>query len=224
MSTTDTLAPPLEAGDWLSRDEFLERWEQHPEIKKAELIGGVVYMPPPVGIEHGYADTRTATWLGVYAAHTSGTQAGNNATWLMLGDAPQPDLFLHLDQDCGGSSSKDGKYLRGAPELAAEICHSSTAYDLHQKLDLYAAAGVKEYVTVLLREREVRWHRREGSQFVIVAPDASGVIRSSVFPGLWLDVNAFVDHDMRRVLAILQEGLQSDEHAAFTELLQQRRK
>lgn len=224
MSTTDTLAPPLEAGDWLSRDEFLERWEQHPEIKKAELIGGVVYMPPPVGIEHSRSDSDALYVLKHYSLATPGTEAVNNATWLMLADAPQPDAALRIVAACDGGSSEDGKFFRGAPELIVEVSNSSTAYDLHQKLDLYAAAGVKEYVTVLLREREVRWHRLEGSQFVIVAPDASGVVRSSVFPGLWLDVNAFVGHDMRRVLAVLQEGLQSDEHAAFTELLQQRRK
>ena len=224
MSTTDALAPPLEAGDWLNRDEFLERWEQHPEIKKAELIGGVVYMPPPVGMDHGYADTRITTWLGFYAAHTPGALAGNNATWLMHDDAPQPDSFLHVASEWGGNSVREGDYLRGAPELAAEICHSSTAYDLHQKLDLYAAAGVGEYVTVLLREREVRWHRLENERFVVVNPATDGVIRSAVFPGLWLDVVAFLKHDMQRVLAVLQEGLRSDEHAAFIQLLKERRK
>jgi len=33
---------PLVAGDRLTREEFLRRWEAIPELKKAELIGGGV--------------------------------------------------------------------------------------------------------------------------------------------------------------------------------------
>lgn len=223
MSTTNALAPPLEAGDWLNRDEFLERWEQHPEIKNAELIGGVVYMPPPVGIEHSRSDSDAVYFLKSYAIETPGTESVNNATWLMLGDAPQPDAALRVVSACDGGSSDDGKFFRGTPELVLEVSNSSTAYDLHQKLDLYAAAGVGEYVTVLLREQEVRWHRLENGRFIVINPATDGVIRSTVFPGLWLDLVAFLKHDMRGVLAVLQDGLRSDEHSAFIQLLEQRR-
>ncbi len=44
-TVTETTIPPLAAGDKLTRDEFLRRWEAHPEIKNAELIGGMVFMP-----------------------------------------------------------------------------------------------------------------------------------------------------------------------------------
>ena len=40
--------PPLEQGDHLTRDEFERRYEAMPDLKKAELIEGVVYMPSPV--------------------------------------------------------------------------------------------------------------------------------------------------------------------------------
>jgi hypothetical protein len=40
--------PPLEGGDHLTRDEFERRYEAQPDIKRAELIEGVVYMPSPV--------------------------------------------------------------------------------------------------------------------------------------------------------------------------------
>lgn len=44
-TTTDLpMAPPLMAGDRLTRAEFERRYRQHPHIKKAELIEGVVYM------------------------------------------------------------------------------------------------------------------------------------------------------------------------------------
>jgi hypothetical protein len=47
-------APPLNNGDRLTRAEFERIYAAHPEIKKAELIEGVVYMPSPARYrEHG---------------------------------------------------------------------------------------------------------------------------------------------------------------------------
>ena len=40
--------PLLEPGDRLTRAEFERRYEAMPELRKAELIEGVVYMPSPV--------------------------------------------------------------------------------------------------------------------------------------------------------------------------------
>jgi len=44
-------APPLENGARLSSREFLRRYEAMPELKKAELVKGVVYMPSPVTVD-----------------------------------------------------------------------------------------------------------------------------------------------------------------------------
>src|SRR5579871_5372231 len=73
-------APSLEPGDNLTRDEFLAIWEQLPDVKFAELIGGIVYMPSPQRIEHGNTDRRVSTWLGVYEANTPGCTGGTNTT------------------------------------------------------------------------------------------------------------------------------------------------
>lgn len=40
------------SGDRMTREDFLARWEQMPEVKFAELIDGVVYMPSPVSHLH----------------------------------------------------------------------------------------------------------------------------------------------------------------------------
>ena len=214
--------PPLVAGDKLTRDEFLRRWEAMPGVKFAELIGGIVYMPSPLSLRHGSGDNKINTWLGVYAASTPGCEAVTNATCFMEDDAPQPDGHLRLLPAYGGQSREEGEYLAGAPELAAEICLSSTAYDLHQKLELYQTAGVLEYVAVLLRQREVRWHRRRGEEFSVLPAPAEGVYRSEVFPGLWLDAPALLAGDMARVLAVLAQGTASPEHAAFVTRLRGR--
>lgn len=216
--------PSLVAGDRLTRDEFLRRWEEMPEVKKAELIGGVVYMSSPVSDDHGQSDLGIGGVLWTYVAHTPGTAAASNATWYMLRDAPQPDTHLRILAECGGNNRKVGKFLRGAPELCAETCLSSTAYDLHPKKDLYEKAGVQEYLVILLHEREVRWHRLTRGAYKRIAPTREGILHSSVFPGLWLNVPAFLGGDMRQVLNTLNQGLQSPEHTAFVEKLAKKRK
>lgn len=208
--------PPLAAGDKLTRDEFIRRWEMHPEIKLAELIEGVVYMPSPVSSEHGDMDGDVGAWLSVYKAWTSGTASGRNSTTFLLDGSPQPDLNLRILREHGGGSwIEDDGYLHGVPELLAEVCRSSVSYDLNQKFDLYQKAGVPEYLAVLMFEQEVRWHILVDGEYQVLGPDADGLLRSRVFPGLWLDGPALRAGDLQRVLQRLQEGLQSPEHRQF---------
>ena len=52
-----------------------------PDLKKAELINGVVYMGSPVRADvHGEADTIMKGWILVYSAHTPGTRGAGNST------------------------------------------------------------------------------------------------------------------------------------------------
>ncbi len=207
---------PLIAGDYLSREDFVERWCQLPGVKFAELIEGVVYMPSPLSVDHGRNDSAVNFWLGHYLAYTPGCDIGSNCTWFMLDDAPQPDMHMRIDKECGSSWVED-RYLHGAPELIVETCVSSTSYDLHQKKDLYAAAGVKEYLAVLLEVGEVRWHRLVGDNYQLLPCSPDGLIRSVVFPGLWLNVTALLANDLRALLATLEKGLATPEHAEFIE-------
>ena len=174
--------PPLMAGDQLTRDEFLRRWEADPSIKLAELIGGTVYMPSPVSVEHGDMDGDVGGWLSAYKAATPGTASGRNTTSFILEETPQPDLNLRLLPKYGGRSWAEGRYLHGVPELLAEVCASSAAYDLHQKYDLYEAAGVPEYLAVVIFEQEIRWHVLIDGRYQLLAPDADGLWRSGDFP------------------------------------------
>jgi Uma2 family endonuclease len=224
MATVDERVPELVPGALLSRNEFMRRWEAMPHVKRAELIRGVVYMPSPLSREHGSTDLDVAAWLGVYKAATPGCEGLCNATWLMgEEDAPQPDTSLRILPEYGGQSRTEGLYAAGAPEFLAEVCLSSTAYDLHAKLEVYEEAGVQEYLAVLMREREVRWHRLTGGRFEVLPAPADGVYRSATFPGLWLDTAALLGGDLARVLAVLNEGIKSPEHQQFVEQLAARR-
>lgn len=215
--------PPLVPGDQLTKAEFLRLWEAHPEIKNAELLGGKVYMSSPVSVEHGDMEGNIGTWLGVYKAYTPGTACGHNTTSFLLDDVPQPDLNLRILPEFGGRSWVADKYLHGSPELLVEICASSASYDLHVKLDLYREAGVREYLVILLYEKEIRWHVLVDGQYQLLPGFADSLWRSRFFPGLWLEGKALLAGEMPQVLTSLQEGLATPEHQAFVADLAQRK-
>ena len=220
-------APPLNNGDRLTRAEFERIYAAHPEIKKAELIEGVVYMPSPARYrEHGKPHFHSISWLGVYSAATPGVEGGDNATLrLDFENEPQPDALLRLPPEYGGSSQvgEDG-YLEGTPELILEVSASSASYDLNQKKRVYARNGVPEYIVYLAYEQRVVWHVLRAGVYEEQQPDEGGVLKSERFPGLWLLPDALLAGDLSRVLETLQQGLASPEHKTFCAALTRRRK
>jgi hypothetical protein len=213
---------PLESGDRLTRAEFERRYQAMPEQKKAELIEGVVYLSSPVRLsQHASPTVDLVTWLGVYKTYTSGTQAGDNGTVrLDLDNEPQPDAFLRILPELGGQSgtSEDG-YVVGGPELVAEVAASSASIDLHAKMNVYRRNAVREYIVWRVLDSELDWFIRREERYQRLSPDPSGLYRSEQFPGLWLDAQALLSGDMARVLAVLQQGIQSPEHGSFVDHL-----
>lgn len=55
----------------------------------------------------------------------------------------------------------------------------------------------------------------DAGRFVPPSPDADGLPKSRVFPGLWLDSAALARHDLAAVPAALTRGSAWPEHAAF---------
>ena len=210
--------PPLENGDVLTRAEFERRYEAMLHLKKAELIEGVVYVPSPVRHRyHGHQHTHLVSWLGYYEAHTPGVEASDNVTVrLDLDNEPQPDALLFIDPACGGRALIDAEgYIEGAPELVAEVASSSVSYDLHAKLRVYRRNGVREYIVWRVLDQALDWFVLRAGQYERLALDVDGLYRSEVFPGLWLDPAALLRGDLATVLAVVQRGLASPEHAAF---------
>ncbi|HQU44747.1 MAG TPA: Uma2 family endonuclease [Pirellulales bacterium] len=218
--------PPLEAGDHLTRDEFEHRYWATPGVKKAELIEGVVYMPSPVSRRHGRPHLWLGGWLTQYLAQTPGLDAADNAT-VRFDDLnePQPDLLLVIEAISGGQSGVDEEdYFSGPPEFIAEIAASSVSYDLHAKLRVYQREGVREYLVWRTRDREIDWFRLHEGKYELIAADPSGIVKSTVFPGLWLDRAALLRGDLTAVFAALRQGTDSPDHANFVAELQARRR
>jgi Uma2 family endonuclease len=220
-STAQPLIQPLESGDTLGAVEFLRRYEAMPDVKKAELIEGTVYMSSPVRLIHGAPDTLIQTWLGTYAARTPGTQAASNVTVrLDAENVPQPDALLGILPECGGQTRLDpAGFLFGPPELIVEVAASSVAIDLHDKLRAYRRAGVREYLVWRTLDRQFDWFVLNQDDYRSNALDNQGVLRSPHFPGLALAVDALLALDSAKVLDVLQNNLQDPSHAAFVALL-----
>jgi Uma2 family endonuclease len=219
-----TKVPPLENGDRLTRYEFEHRYQAIPYIKKAELVEGVVYVASPVrATRHGRPHAKIMTWLGTYWVATPGVDLQDNTTVRLDADnEPQPDALLRIEPEFGGNSRiSEDDYVEGAPELIAEIAASSASYDLNDKLNAYRRNGVQEYIVWQMYENRLDWFSLQEGRYVQYQPDGAGVIRSQVFPGLWLSVNALLIGNLAEVLAVLQQGLQTAEHQAFVQGLSQ---
>ncbi|MFB2936409.1 Uma2 family endonuclease [Aerosakkonemataceae cyanobacterium BLCC-F154] len=214
--------PPLENGDLLSRAEFERRYTAMPHLKKAELIEGIVYMASPLRFEpHAEPHANLIGWLWNYKIATPGLRLGDNPTVRLDTDnEPQPDAVLLINASCGGQSRFDEEgYIEGAPELVAEIAASTASIDLRDKKRVYRRNGVKEYLVWQVMEERFDWFSLQDGEYISVTPDVAGIIRSQVFPGLWLAVSALLAGDMLQVIATLQNGLASNEHQQFLQQL-----
>ncbi len=209
--------PPLENGDRLDQPTFHARYQAMPEHCRAELIGGIVYMPSPRKVPHGEAQQLVVRWLDEYAEATPGTEALLNNTQILGPDSePEPDACLFIAPGYGGRVYVDeDDYLHGAPELIVEVSWSTESIDLHKKKHDYQKACVPEYVVLALRMQQVFWFVRTRGKYKEVPLPADSVFRSRTFPGLWLDAEAMLRSHRRGVLAALKRGLATAEHAAF---------
>lgn len=205
-------------GDRMLQPEFHTAYQQMPEGYRAELIGGIVFEPSPLGYPHGRSDSRLNYLFETYVIATPGVEAASNAT-VILGDEDevQPDLVLRVANRHKGQS-RAAKYIKGAPELVAEIAHSSRAIDLHFKKERYALAGVLEYVVVSLEPKKLYWFDLQKN--AELPTDVDGIIRSMVFPGLWIHAQGLLDLDHVQTTDALNSGLQSAEYKQYkTKLL-----
>jgi Uma2 family endonuclease len=165
------------------------------------------------------------TWLGTYHALTPKTLLGDNTTVRLDRDnEPQPDAVLLIEESVGGQARlSPDDYVEGAPELVAEVAASSASIDLGDKKRAYRRNGVQEYIVWQVFDRKIDWFQLEDDDYVSLPMDEQGMIRSEVFPGLWLDPSALLSGDMQQVLAVLQQGINSEAHQQFVQQLAQKR-
>ena len=217
VATSAPPVTPMENGDRLPRWEFERRYLARPDIKKAELIEGVVHMASPVRATHAEKHSDLLAWLRVYGASTPGVSVLDNATVrLDLDNEPQPDVLMRIESAAIGQSHVDADdYVTGAPELVVEVVASSAAYDLHDKLHVYRRNGVLEYLVWRVYDRELDWFVLISDEYQRLAADAAGILHSRTFPGLRMASTALLDGDFATVLSELSKGINTPEHAGF---------
>jgi hypothetical protein len=215
----------LQNGDHLDQPTFHRRYEGMAEEFRAELVGGIVFVRGRTTASHGRCHLKLTSWLAAYEVETPGLEALSGVTTILGSTSElEPDGCLLVRAEYGGCTWEDADgYLNGAPEWIGEICAGPESIDLHRKLSDYQRAGVREYVVAALSSQEVsRFISRDGA-FRLVPADSDGIFRSEVFPGLWLDPVALLKRDGKRVLAVLNQGLASPEHAAVVAKLAAKR-
>ena len=131
MATYSRASISLQHGDHLTRDEFHRRYLASPDIKKAELIDGVVYVPSPVWADlHGEPHGAIIGWLYAYRARNRSVRLLDNATVYLdaegIRDEVQPDACLWRDEP-GGPRLTARHFLEGAPQFVVEIAASSAS-------------------------------------------------------------------------------------------------
>ena len=197
---------PLESGDRLTRAEFERRYTARPDIKKAELIEGVVYVASPVSTEqHGEPHGDMVAWIALYASRDRGLLKAVDSTILLDPDnEPQPDVYLARRADKEGKPRLNERgFFVGAPELVAEIAYSSAAHDLGEKMSVYRRNGVREYIVWQVYDERIDWFRLGEEGYEPLKPNDAGIIESVEFPGLRLDVAAMLRGDLAAVVAAL---------------------
>jgi Uma2 family endonuclease len=209
--------PLLKDGDRLVADEFMRRYEASPQIKRAELIEGVVHVASPVRfIQHIEPQAMIITWLGYYFAGTPGVRFGGAGT-VRLDDRNvyEPDAMLMIDPKRGGRIHFNDGYIEGGPELIVEVSASTVHIDLGKKHQVYRRHGVREYIVWRTLDGAIDWFTLRDGEYLPTPPAEDGLIRSEAFPGLRLDPAALIAGDLPRIFEVVGEGTKSAEHADF---------
>ncbi len=176
----------------------MRRYERLPEVKRAELLEGTVCVHPPLIYSLSHRRTLLTYLLVRYQMLHPETETVGNTTWLIDGEnVAQPDSSYRVKR--GGSSWLDQEgFLRGVPEMVFEVTS-----DIHSRKDLYQRVRAQEFVHWRVEFEAIDFYRLDSGSGVFLKeqPDADGVWRSWVFPGLALDVDALFRNDLNMAAA-----------------------
>ena len=89
---------------------------------------------------------------------------------------------------------------------------SGVSHDLASKFEIYRRGGAREYLDWRVQNEEIDWFERKRKRSVKRKVEDFGILRSKVFPGLWLDASAPLRGDTFALKVALQRGLDSSPH------------
>lgn len=157
VSTEAPLVAGPPHGQWTYAD-----WETLPDDgNRYEVIEGVLYVTTAPSFFHQWIVRRLERFIGIPAEDQGLAFSAMGPVGLLMPgcDPVQPDYVVILKSK---GAIIHGRRIWGVPDLIFEILSTSnTDYDEKVKLEIYAKAGVPEYVIVDPRARELRHHRLE---------------------------------------------------------------
>jgi hypothetical protein len=104
--------------------------------------------------------------------------------------------------------------------MVIEIADRSRHQDLTVKRDIYRNQGVREDLVICVEPTEIRWFVWPDGERQL---DADGILKSHVFPGLWIDSHALFQEQTSALIETLQTGLKTPAHAAFVQHMKSRK-
>ena len=176
ISTEAPLVAGPPHGQWTYAD-----WETLPDDgNRYEVIEGVLYVTTEPSTFHQWIVNNLAGLVGFPAVKQGLAYAFPAPVGLIMPgtDPVQPDYVVVLKSR---SAIIHGRRIWGVPDLIFEILSpSNAAYDENVKLEIYAKAGVPEYVIIDPRTRELRHHRLEEPR-QYAAPRVFGETETATF-------------------------------------------
>ena len=174
MATRTEALISLDPGDHLTREEFHRRYCARPDIRKAELIDGVVYVPSPVRALHGephLGGHRLALCLFGQKPGRPMAQSTPPSAWTPMASVTRSSQTLAsgFDEPGGPRLTEDGTICEGAPQLVVEVAASSASYDLYEKKEAYRRNGVHEYVVWRVIDRVIDWFELRDGVYVLAS-------------------------------------------------------
>ena len=152
-----------------------------------EFLDGELIQLPPAKRKH-MAVARRIYLLLVRAVAEAGNSANLDEVYFETGYKFSSRAWLQPDVSIPHRDHPGGDYFESAPALAVEvISESNTAAQMARKVKTYLTNGGAEVWLVYPNTRSV-WVYHEGH-----AEEFQGVLRSSLLPGLELDLTQLFD-------------------------------
>ncbi|ASC71441.1 hypothetical protein XM38_023930 [Halomicronema hongdechloris C2206] len=80
---------------------------------------------------------------------------------------------------------------------------------------------MQEYIVWQVADRTVNWFSLQGGRYVLLTPDATGILESRIFPGLRLNSTALIDGNLADAIADVQAAMATVAHQEFVHYLAQ---
>ncbi|MFA6115066.1 MAG: Uma2 family endonuclease [Sphingomonas sp.] len=155
--------------------------------RKTELIGGDVYFMNAQHRPHARIKSRLHVLLaGALAQTNPGIEAVvEGSVAIPPTNAPEPDIVLTMEAE------GDGLIPLASVRLIIEVSDATLAFDLEEKLCIYAAAGVPEYWVADVNAKVIHqmWHPRGDTYAERRATAFGNPIEAASIAGLVIETN-----------------------------------